>query len=450
MDSKIFKAYDIRGIYNSEMNEDDAYLIAQAYVQVFHPKTVALGKDVRESGPKLWVAAATGFIDAGVDVIDIGTVSTDMMYFATAYLGVDGGISITASHNPREYNGMKLVRKGAIPISGETGIQEIRVIAEKGKKIHSTKKGNITKQDIMEAYVDHCLSFIDPAKVKQMTIVANANFGMAGVVVKQMIKKASLPLRLKELNFEPDGSFPKGRPDPLVPENRGETSDLVKKTSSDFAVAWDADADRCFFFDEHGDFIDGYYIVALLASIMLRGHKGENVIIDPRMIFATRKAIEEAGGKWVINKVGHTFIKARMRKENAIFAGENSAHLYFRDNYFCDNGMIPFLIIAAELSASDKKLSELVKPWTDAVKVSGEINFTVANVKDVIASIEKQFADGQQDATDGLSVEYPNARFNVRGSNTEPLLRLNVEAYTQADMEALRDKVIAHIKPFTA
>lgn len=448
MDSKIFKAYDIRGIYPSEISEDDMYAIAQAYVRVFRPKTIALGKDVRESGPKLWVAAATGFIDAGVDVIDIGTVSTDMMYFATAYLGVDGGISITASHNPREYNGMKLVRKGAIPISGETGIQEIRKIAEKGDKIHVDKKGNISKHDIMDSYVDHCLSFIDPVKVQQMAIVANANFGMAGVVAKKMIEKARLPLKLKELNFEPDGSFPKGRPDPLVPENRGETSELVKKSGSDFAVAWDADADRCFFFDEHGDFIDGYYIVALLASIMLRGHTGENVIIDPRMVFATRKAIEDAGGHWLVNKVGHTFIKERMRKEDAIFAGENSAHLYFRDNYYCDNGMIPFLLICQELSESGKKISELVQPWTDAVKVSGEINFKVKNVNDVIAEITKQYSDGTQDMTDGLSVEYAHARFNVRGSNTEPLLRLNVEAYTQADMEVLRDKVSAAIQPF--
>lgn len=450
MDSKIFKAYDIRGIYPDEMNADDAYLIAQAYAQFVKPKKVALGKDVRESGPVMWESAANGFTDAGVDVVDIGTVSTDMMYFAAAHLDVDGGISITASHNPREYTGMKVVREKAIPVSGDTGLKEMQAIATKGEKIEAEQKGTIEKVDIMEAYVEHCLSFVDSKKFKPLNVVANANFGMAGIAAKQMVAKARLPITFQELNFTPDGSFPKGRPDPLVPENRGETEAMVKSSKADFAVAWDADADRCFFFDEHGTFIDGYYIVALLASIMLKRNPGEKVIIDPRMVFATRKAIQDSGGTWIMNKVGHTFIKERMRKEDAVFAGENSAHLYFRDNFYCDNGMIPFLLIAEELSQSGKKMSELVRPWTDAVKVSGEINFTVQNTKEVIAVITKQFSDGIHDTTDGLSVEYPNARFNVRGSNTEPLLRLNVEAYTQPDMEMLRDKVQSSIKPFLA
>ncbi|PIS41337.1 MAG: phosphomannomutase CpsG, partial [Candidatus Kerfeldbacteria bacterium CG08_land_8_20_14_0_20_42_7] len=277
MDPKIFKAYDIRGVYPSEINEDDMYYIAQAYAQFVRPKKIALGKDVRESGPKLWVAAATGFIDAGVDVVDIGVISTDMMYFAVAHLGLDGGMIISASHNPREYNGVKMVRKDAVPISGDTGIQDMKKIAQKKEKLHVEHKVIITRQNILDAYAQHCLSFIDPQKIQKLTVVANANFGMAGVATKQMIAEANLPLSVKELNFEPDGSFPKGRPDPLVPENRGETSELVKKTGADFAVAWDADADRCFFFNENGEFIDGYYIVALLASIMLRGHKGEHV-----------------------------------------------------------------------------------------------------------------------------------------------------------------------------
>jgi len=448
MDSKIFKAYDIRGVYPDDMNEDDAYVIAQAYAQFVKPKKIALGKDVRISGPSMWDATAQGLIDASVDVVDIGTVSTDMMYFAAAYLELDGGIGVTASHNPREYTGMKMVREKAIPISGDTGIKAMQAIAEKGERMRADQKGAITKQDILEPYVDHCLAFIDSTKIKKLRVVANANFGMAGIVVQRMIAKGKLPLEIKPLNFEPDGTFPKGRPDPLVPENRGETSDLVKATNADFAVSWDADADRCFFFDEHGDFIDGYYIVALLASIMLRTHPGGKVIIDPRMVFATRKAIQDAGGTPIMNKVGHAFIKERMRKEDAIFAGENSAHLYFKDNYYCDNGMIPFLLILQELSITGKKMSELVKPWTDAVKVSGEINFTVKDVKAVIAEITKKFIDGEQNTIDGLSVEYPHGRFNVRGSNTEPLLRLNVEAYTQADMEALRDKVSTDINPF--
>ncbi|MFA5030496.1 MAG: phosphomannomutase/phosphoglucomutase [Patescibacteria group bacterium] len=449
MNSNIFKAYDIRGVYPDDMNEDDAYAIAQAYAQFVKPKKIALGKDVRTSGPSMWNATAQGLINAGVDVVDIGTVSTDMMYFAAAYLELDGGISVTASHNPREYTGMKMVREKAIPISGDTGIQAMQVIAEKGGRMRTDKKGAIMKQDILEPYVDHCLAFIDPAKIKKLRVVANANFGMAGIVAQRMIAKGKLPLEVTPLNFEPDGTFPKGRPDPLVPENRDETSELVKQTHADFAVSWDADADRCFFFDESGNFIDGYYIVALLASIMLRTHPGGGkVIIDPRMVFATRKAIQDAGGTSIMNKVGHTFIKERMRKEDAIFAGENSAHLYFRDNYYCDNGMIPFLLILQELSVTGKKISELVKPWTDAVKVSGEINFTVKDVKVVIAEITKKFNDGDQNTIDGLSVEYPASRFNVRGSNTEPLLRLNTEAYTQKDMETLRDKVMAEIQPF--
>lgn len=448
MDSKIFKAYDIRGVYPSEINEDDMYYIAQAYAQFVKPKKVVLGKDVRKSGPQLWDAAARGLTDAGVDVVDIGIVSTDMMYFAVAHLKTDGGITISASHNPKEYNGMKLVRKEAIPISGDTGIQDMREIAEKKEKIEAEKKGSIEKADIMDAYVDHCLSFIDSSKVKPMKVVANANFGMAGIAANAMKAKANLPLDFVELNFEPDGDFPKGRPDPLIPENRGETEASVKSSGADFAVAWDADADRCFFFNEKGEFIDGYYIVALLASIMLRGHKGEKVVIEPRMVFASRKAIEDAGGLWVINKVGHTFIKERMRKENAIFAGENSAHLYFRDNFYCDNGMIPFLLIVQELSVTGKKMSELVKEWTDAVQVSGEINFTVKDTKEVIEKIALEFSDGQQDRTDGLSVEYNTARFNVRGSNTEPLLRLNVESYNKKDMESLRDRVVAVIESY--
>lgn len=446
MDPKIFKAYDIRGLYPQEMNEEDAYKIAQAYAQFIKPTKVALGKDVRESGPQLWNAAAKGFTDAGVDVIDIGIVSTDMMYFAVVHLKTDGGIIISASHNPREYNGMKLVREEAIPISGDTGIKDMQAIAETGEHIVKEKKGVITQEDIVDAYVIHCLSFIDPAEIKKMNVVANANFGKAGEMTDKMIAKGNLPITIEPLNYEPDGSFPKGRPDPLVPENRGETSQLVKSCGADFAVAWDADADRCFFYDEKGNFIDGYYIVALLSTIMLRDNPGGKIIIEPRMVFATKKAIEDAGGTWIVNKVGHTFIKERMRKEDAVFAGENSAHLYFKKNFYCDNGMIPFLLVLQELSTSGKKLSELVKPWMDEVKISGEINFTVADPKAVIEKIADIYSDSPQDWTDGLSVEVKDARFNVRPSNTEPLLRLNVEAFSQKRMEEIRDTLKSMIE----
>lgn len=449
MDESIFKAYDIRGVYPDQLNEELAYKITQAYTKIFNPKKVVLGRDVRISGPALWEAAARGFTDAGVDVIDIGEVSTDMMYFAAATLPVDGGVTITASHNPREYNGMKMVKENAIPIAGESGVYEIRDVVKEGYEIQVEDKGVITKEAIMDAYIAHCLSFIEPSKIVPMKIVADANFGLAGQVLDRLIAAADLPLEVVPLNYEPDGSFPKGRPDPLIPENRTETGKAVKTSGSSFAVAWDADADRCFFFDEHGDFIDGYFVLALLATIMLRQEPHQNVIIDARMVLATRKAIQDAGGTPIVNKIGHSYIKERMRQENVLFAGENSAHYYFKNNYFCDNGMIPFLLILQELSTSGKSLRELVSTWTDEVVVTGEVNYRVKDTGEVITDMKEEFIDGKQDETDGLSVEYTDARFNVRASNTEPLLRLNTEAYSKERRDELFEKVDSFIKQYT-
>ncbi len=448
MDSSIFKAYDIRGIYPNQIDEEVVYKIVQAYTDFIKPKKVVLSKDVRKSSPALWEAAARGFVDAGVDVIDIGTVSTDMMYFAVASMGIDGGITISASHNPREYNGMKMVRENAIPISGDSGIKDMQKRVENNFSIQAEYKGSIESYDITDDYIDHCLSFIDVEKIKPIKLVANANFGMAGKVFEKLVAKANLPIDFVPIDFEPDGNFPKGRPDPLIPENRNEIEKIIKDESASLGIAWDADADRIFFFDENSNFVDGYYIVALLASIMLRGTEDEVVVIDPRMVFATRSAIKDAGGRALVNKVGHTFIKERMRKENAIFAGENSAHLYFRDNYFCDNGMIPVLLVLQELSQQNTTLSKLVEPWTSRVFVSGEKNFKVTDTSDVIEQINKTFTDGKHDETDGLSVEYEQSRFNVRSSNTEALLRLNVEAYSQDILAEQTQKVIDVIKPF--
>ncbi len=442
MNEEIFKAYDIRGVYPQEIDAESVYRIAQAYAIFLNPKKIALGRDVRQSSPELWQAAKNGLLQAGVDVMDIGEVSTDMMYFAVAFYRLDGGITITASHNPREYNGLKMVREKAIPISGDSGIYKIKQLVLDGKNKKSSKPGHLEKKNIWDDYAKHCLSFIDTNRIKSFKIVANPNFGLAGKVLDRIRDIGKLDLDIKALNYEPDGSFPKGRPDPLIPENRLETEKLIKETKADFGVAWDADADRCFFFDEKGEFIDGYFIVALLAKIILRDTDGEKVIIDPRMVFATKEAILSSGGIPLVNKVGHTFIKERMRKENAIFAGENSAHLYFRDNYYCDNGIIPFLLILQEISTSGAKLSELVAEWRDRIFVSGEINFTVKDPKKIFQALAEKYSDGYKDETDGLSIEYEDWRFNVRSSNTEPLLRLNIESYSQEKLDKVKRQII--------
>ncbi|MEW6616292.1 MAG: phosphomannomutase/phosphoglucomutase [Thermodesulfobacteriota bacterium] len=437
---RIFKAYDIRGIYPEEINEETVYRIAQAYVEFVKPKEVVLGKDVRLSSPSLWRAAAQGINDIGVDVIDIGTISTDMLYFSVATYGFDGGITISASHNPAQYNGMKVVREEAIPISSDTGLQDILGIVLKSKKTSAKKKGQIIAKDIMEDYMVHVRSFIDVDKVKPLKIVANANFGLAGEVAKKLT--GDMPLDIIGVNFTPDGSFPKGRPDPLIPENRHETISRIKETGADFGVAWDADADRCFFFDETGEFIQGYFITALLAKTFLKRHPGGKIIFDPRLTWANIDTVIENGGIPIINKCGHAFFKDRMRREDAVFAGETSAHYYFRDNYYADNGMIPFMVMLEILSASGKTLSELVAPLKNRYFVSGEINREARNTQRILEIIEKKYREAIVEHIDGLSIEYPDWRFNLRSSNTEPLLRLNLEAKAKEIMEEKQDEII--------
>ncbi len=449
MDPKIFKAYDIRGIYPDQFNEDDAYKIAQAYADYVKPKNVVLGHDVRSSGEKLWRAAANGFLDAGVDVIDVGTISTDMLYFSVANYGYDGGITISASHNPREYNGMKMVREESIAISSDTGLNEIRDLTINGSKISSENKGKIIKKDILDDYINHILKFIDVSKIKPLKIVLSANFGLSGEVAKKIITKIPAKIEYECLDCVPSGDFPKGRPDPLIFERRIETSELVKKSHADLGVSWDADADRCFFFDENGNFIEGYYVVGILAKELLKNHPGEKILHDPRLVWATIETVKAAGGVPIVTKTGHGFIKDRMRKENALFAGEMSAHYYFRDNWYADNGMIPFVMMLEILSESKQKLSELVRPMIEKYPVSGEINNEVKDVKAVLAEAEKIYHDGKIDKIDGLSVEYPQWRFSLRGSNTEPKIRLNVESRGDRKlMEQKRDELITLIEKY--
>jgi len=448
INSEIFRAYDVRGIYPNEIDENVVYKISQAYVKVFKPKgPVVLGKDVRLSSPSLWQAAAKGLTDAGIDVIDIGTISTDMLYFTVAKYGYSGGMTISASHNPKEYNGMKFVRAKAIAISADTGIMDMRDQVLKNEQIMESEKGDITKKEILADYVKHCLSFIDPKAIKPMKIVANANFGMAGKALNKILE--FLPVEIIPLDFEPNGNFPKGKPDPMLVERRQETENLVKQEKVDLGAAWDADADRIFLFDENGQYIDNYFLSAILDKILLGRSKktGEKVIYDPRQNWAVIDTIKAMGGEPIINKVGHSFIKDRLREENALCAGEITGHFYFRDNFFCDNGMIPLLLILEKLSNENIKASDLVKPFKNKYFFSPEISQPItADADKILANIEKKYKDGEILHVDGLSVEYSDWRFNLRKSNTEPLIRLNVEAKSQVLVDEKVKELLKLIK----
>jgi len=446
INTEIFKAYDVRGIYPDQINEEAVYKIAQAYLKVFQPKgAIVLGKDVRLSSPSLWQSAAKGITNAGYDVIDIGTISTDMLYYAVAKYGYGGGITISASHNPKEYNGMKFVREEAIAVSSETGLAEIKEQALKDEEIIEPDKGQIISKNILDDYINHCLSFIDSQVITPFKIVADANFGMAGVALKKILK--DLPVEIIELNFEPDGNFPKGRPDPMIPERRQEIGQLIKKEKADLGVAWDADADRCFLFDEKGEYVDNYYLTAILAKILLaKSRKNEKIILDPRQYWAVKDVVLELGGEVLMNKVGHALIKDTMRKANVLFAGEITGHFYFRENFFCDNGMIPFLLILQYLSTEKKKLSQLAKNYRKKYFISGEINQQVKDADKVIAQAQQKYKDGEVSLIDGVGVEYKDWRFNLRKSNTEPVIRLNVEAKTKRKVAQKVKELLAIIK----
>lgn len=422
-----FKAYDVRGRVPDQLNEDIAYRIGRAYADVIEPTTVVVGYDIRLSSPALCEALSRGLMDAGVEVQSIGQCGTEEIYFATFHLEVDGGIVVTASHNPADYNGMKFVRKGSRPVSGDTGLFDIKRLAEQGTFTRSGS-GSMTEVSTRDAYVQHLLGYLDVARQKPLKIVVNAGNGGAGMVVDALAPH--LPFEFIKLHHEADGTFPHGVPNPLLPENRAPTIEAVKKHGADLGLAWDGDFDRCFFFDETGSFIEGYYLVGLLADAFLRRHPGEKVVHDPRLTWNTIDIVNSLGGEAVQSKTGHAFIKERMRSENAVYGGEMSAHHYFRDFAYCDSGMIPWLLVCQLLLESGKSLSQLVAERAIAYPVSGEINTEVADPAALLQVMEQRYGGEalSVEHVDGLSVAFDNWRFNVRMSNTEPVVRLNVES----------------------
>lgn len=439
-----FKAYDIRGRLGEELNEDIAYRIGRAYAQHLSARRVAVGGDIRLTSEPLKQALANGLMDGGADVIDIGMTGTEEVYFAAFHLDVDGGIEVTASHNPMDYNGMKLVRRGARPISGDTGLKAIQALAEANQFEPAAARGTLTRQSILDPYVAHLLTYIDAAALKPLKLVVNAGNGAAGHVIdaiEAVFKQQGVPVTFIKVNHQPDGTFPNGIPNPLLPENRSATAEAVKAHQADMGIAWDGDFDRCFLFDENGEFIEGYYIVGLLAAAFLAKHSGEKVIHDPRLTWNTIDVVTRAGGIPIQSKTGHAFIKERMRAENAIYGGEMSAHHYFRDFAYCDSGMIPWLLAAELICHSGKPLSQLVGERIQAYPCSGEINYTVMDANAALQAVRDHYADSQavEDTTDGLSLEFADWRLNLRSSNTEPLLRLNIE--TQSDLAAVQERL---------
>jgi phosphomannomutase len=425
---KGFKAYDLRGRIPDELNADVAYRVGRAYAELLKPKRVIVGRDIRLSSAELCDALTRGLMDSGVDVYDIGLCGTEVVYFATFAEKMDGGIMVTASHNPMDYNGMKFVREQSRPISGDTGLQEIRKIAEADAYSAPARKGTRVDLDVWTKYIAHLLGYLDLSRLKPLKIVVNAGNGGAGAVVDQIEKY--LPFQFIKVNHDPDGTFPNGVPNPMLEDNRASTVAAIREHKADFGIAWDGDYDRCFLFDEHGGFIEGYYIVGLLASAFLRKEAGARIVHDPRLTWATLDIVQELGGKAVVSKSGHAFMKDVMRNADAAYGGEMSAHHYFRDFSYCDSGQIPWLLVAQIVCESGKPLSRLVDERIAKFPASGEINRKVVDAKATIARIEQRYAKDalQVDFIDGLSVEFATWRFNLRSSNTEPLIRLNVES----------------------
>lgn len=435
-----FKAYDIRGKVPEELNEEMAYRIGRAFVDIFKAKKVVVGNDIRLSGPAFKSAVIKGLTEVGCDVVDIGMCGTEQIYFATAHLKLDGGIMITASHNPKDYNGMKLVRSESRPISSDSGLKEIeeQVVTGEFAPVRDITPGTVTHVNIMRDYVAHLLTYVDRTALAPLKVVVNAGNGAAGAVIDAL--ESELPFTFIKVNHNPDGNFPNGVPNPLLLENREATAQVVREHGADIGIAWDGDFDRCFLFDEKGEFIEGYYLVGFLAQAFLRRYAGAKIIYDPRLTWNTIEIVEKAGGVPVLSKSGHAFIKERMRKEDAVYGGEMSAHHYFKEFSYCDSGMIPWLLVLEILCREGKPLSELMRERVACYPVSGEINSTVADAKAVIQKIEEKYAPGalKLDRVDGLSIEYENWRFNVRMSNTEPVLRLNVES--RCDVKLMEEK----------
>lgn len=439
----IFKSYDIRGIYPTQLDERGAEAIARAFATVIEARTIVVGKDVRSSGPQLARAAIAALRRAGVNVIDIGTVSTDMFYFAVATLPVDGGFTISASHNPKEWNGFNCCRKGAVPVSLASGLDRVRdlAMAEEASGLippPAGQQGSYIQKDVWTDFADYVLSYIDPTQIRPTKVVANGNCGVQVKALRMVVERGKLPIDIHAIYEEPNGEFPVpgGVPNPLLPQNQGELVETVIREAADLGVAWDADGDRCFFVDETGYFLSGYFATAILARSILSHAPGATVVIDPRSIWATQETIAALGGRTVLSRAGMTIIPAAMREANAEFAGEMSAHFYFRKNWYRDNGMIPLLLMLELLGREGTPLSSLVAPLRQSYFTSGEINYDVPDPKAKIAEIEATLNHGEKDYTDGLSVAYPDWRFNLRPSNTEPFLRLNVEARSQTALDA--------------
>jgi phosphomannomutase len=428
-----FKAYDVRGRVPEELNPGVAYRIGRAFAEEMRGRRVAIGRDVRPTSEELTEALAAGLGDGGAEVLDIGESGTEMVYFATFHHELDGGIMVTASHNPIDYNGLKLVRDGARPISADTGLAAIRERAET-LEAPPEPRSRARSVDLWPDYVNHLLGYLDGEPMAPLRIVTDAGNGGAGPVIDAL--EPNLPFEFIKVRHEPDGTFPQGIPNPLLPENRAVTAEAVKAHGADLGVAWDGDFDRCFLFDEHGSFVEGYYLVGLLARAFLRKQPGQRIVHDPRLTWNTIDEVRAGGGEPVQSKTGHAFMKETMRRVDAVYGGEMSGHHYFRDFAYCDSGMIPWLLVAELISRSGKSLGQLVAEQQRAYPCSGEINFEVADPAAVMERIVKEFGgeEGVVDRTDGVSVEFPKWRFNLRPSNTEPLLRLNVETRAEADL----------------
>ena len=445
LDPKVFKAYDVRGIYPDELDEAGAEAIGRAYVEQFEPRRIAVGRDMRLSSPTMQEAVIRGATAAGCEVLDIGLVGTEMVYFAVGSLGLEGGIMVTASHNPKQYTGMKIVRRGALPVGGESGLLDVRDRAVSDTGSGSGDAGSAQAYDIWPEYVERVVSFVDTSAIRPLKVVVDAANGMAGTMLPPVLEH--LPIEAVRCYFEPDGSFPNHEPNPLLPENR---EFIVRKTleeGADLGVAFDGDADRCFFVDDTGEFVPGDFVTALFAESVLAREPSANVIYDVRASHAVPDTIERAGGVALVNRVGHAFIKARMRKDDAVFAGEVSGHYYFRDFTQADTGVVPFLLMLELISQKGMKLSEILAPLRAKYFITGEINTPVADVALKLQELKERYGkEGTVSHLDGLSVDAGDWHFNVRPSNTEPLLRLNLEATSQALMEEKRDELLAVIR----
>ena len=446
LDPKVFKAYDVRGLYGPELDEEGAYAIGRASVEHFEPRSIAVGRDMRVSAPAMAAAVIEGAADGGADVVDLGLVGTEMVYYAVGALGLEGGICVTASHNPKQYTGMKIVRRGALPVGGDSGLDDVRAGAQAGFG-PVLRRGEIRPEDVYPGFVDKVLSFVDVDAIRPLRVVVDAANGMAGAMLPPVLDR--LPqLEVVRCYFDPDGTFPNHEPNPLLPENREFIITKTREEGADLGVAYDGDADRCFFVDDTGEFIPGDFVTALLAETMLARNPGGTVLYDVRASWAVPRTIEAAGGVALVSRVGHAFIKHRMRKENAVFAGEVSAHYYFRDFTQADTGVVPFLLMLELASRKGAKLSEILAPFRERYFLTGEINTPVADVPLKLQEIKERYtaAGGRISHLDGISVDFDDWHFNVRPSNTEPLLRLNLEALSKEKMIEKRDELVALIE----